>query len=151
MDFLEHFESMWAPKIKRKLVTVPTVSYSAELRIGSLNNEDWHFKVPYAFREALDLKYEKRMKDKKTYMTWTQGPILKFKNGDSFISKYYKTAIQVQFSSPMGWDSTKNEMYQGSIVFDQFSINDHKYTKLKRYSCSQMEFLKILVNGVKAC
>lgn len=93
MELLEHLESMWDSKVKRKVPTIPIVSYDTELSVGSLSNEDWYFKVPYAFREALDLKYEERKKNKKSYMVWTQGPILSFKDGDSFTARDNKTAL----------------------------------------------------------
>ena len=102
MQIIEHLESMWASKISRKTPTIPEVSYDTELSVGSLNNDDWFFKVPYAFREALDLKFEERKKNKKGYMVWTQGPILSFKNGDFFTAKNGSTALQVQFADPMG-------------------------------------------------
>jgi len=151
MELLDHLESMWAKKVKRKVPTIPIVSYDTELSAGSLNNDDWYFKVPYAFREALDLKYEERKKNKKGYMVWTQGPVLSFKDGDSFTAKDNKTAVQVQFSNPMGWDSAKDEMYQGSVVFDEFTINNNQFSKIKQHSCSQMEFLKTLISGVINC
>ena len=50
MQIIEHLESMWASKISRKTPTIPEVSYDTELSVGSLNNDDWFFKVPYAFR-----------------------------------------------------------------------------------------------------
>ena len=65
MEELEYLKSLWSRKIKRKTkLIVPEVKYQ-NLK-GSLNNENWKFKVPYAFREALDIKFEQRMKDKKT-------------------------------------------------------------------------------------
>jgi hypothetical protein len=151
VQLLKHLESMWAPKIKRKVPTIPSVKYDTELRVGTLDNDDWYFRVSYAFREALDLKYEQRKKDKKSYMVWTQGPILGFKDGDNFTAKNNHSALQVKFSNSMGWDPDKKQMYQGSIVFDRFEVNGHKHTKISQHSCSQMEFLKILISGVINC
>ncbi len=54
---------------------------------ASLTNKKWIFNLTYAFRGALDIKYEKRMKNKKYDMVWTQGPILCFKEGDVVTSK----------------------------------------------------------------
>ena len=81
MGELELLKSMWAHKVKRntKLI-VSEVTYDQGK--GHLNNDHWHFQVPYAFLDALDLKYEQRMKNKKPYMVWTQGPLLRFKDGD---------------------------------------------------------------------
>ena len=63
MGELELLKSMWAHKVKRntKLI-VSEVTYDQGK--GHLNNDHWHFQVPYAFRDALDLKYEQRMKIK---------------------------------------------------------------------------------------
>ncbi|KZN59338.1 hypothetical protein N473_04025 [Pseudoalteromonas luteoviolacea CPMOR-1] len=151
MQELESLKSMWSAKVKRKVPTMPQVKYNSELNVGTLDNDDWYFKVPYAFREALDIKFEERKKDKKSYMVWTQGPILSFKDGDTFTAKNQKSALQVRFSNPMGWDPEKNQMYQGSIVFDKFDVSGHKHTKLSQHSCTQMDFLKILISGVISC
>lgn len=151
MDILEHFESMWSSKIKRKTSTIPKVHYNNELSIGSLNNEDWFYNVPYAFREALDLKFEERKKDKKGYYIWTQGPILSFKNGDTFTATNGNYALQIQFANPMGWDSSKNEMYLGSVVFKKIAVIGNQLTELNQHICSQMEFLKILITGEINC
>lgn len=151
MQILEQLESMWAPKVKRKVPTIPEVKFDSELNVGTLDNNEWYFRVPYAFREALDIKFEERMKDKKGYMIWTQGPILSFKDGDTFAAQNEKSALQVKFSNSMGWDPAKNQMYQGSIVFDRFDVSGYKHTKISQHSCNQMDFLKILISGVINC
>lgn len=151
MQILEQLESMWAPKVKRKVPTIPEVKFDTEHSVGTLDNDDWFFKVPYAFREALDIKFEERKKDKKGYMVWTQGPILSFKDGDTFTAQNEKSALQVKFSKTMGWDPDKNQMYQGSIVFDKFVVSGHKHSKISQHSCNQMDFLKILISGVINC
>ena len=148
MQILEHLESMWASKIKRKTLTVPKVNYDSKLTIGSLNNDNWYFKVPYAFRGALGLKFEERKKNRKGYMVWTQGPILSFKNGDTFTSKNGNRGLQVQFASRMGWDSEKNEMYLGSVVFKEFTVDGNNFTEINQHDCNQIEFLDILISGV---
>jgi len=135
---------MWASKIKRKTnLIVPKVSYQG--MNGSLNNENWSFKVTYAFRDALDIKYEQRTKDRKPYMLWTQGPILNFKEGDLIISQNCDKSVQVTFASPMGWDSAKNEMYEGSVTYDQYSVKNGEYIKLGEYISTQMNFLQLLI------
>jgi hypothetical protein len=146
MNELEHLRSMWARKIKRQTdLIVPKVTYDGWE--GSLNNESWEFKVTYAFRDALDIKYEERKKSKKTYMLWTQGPILRFKDGDLIHSKDGKRAVQVQFAQPMGWDSTNNEMYQGSVVYSEFAVSGNSLSKTSERSCTQMQFLQLLIHG----
>ncbi|MFK3862589.1 hypothetical protein [Pseudoalteromonas rhizosphaerae] len=148
---LKHLKTMWPSddksKIKRELAAYPSVYYNSVLSQGTLNNEHWYFNVPYTFRDALDIKYEQRIKDKVGSMVWTQGPILKFKMGDNFPAKNTNISLQVQFGDQMGWDRDKNEMYLGSVVFDLFELIDKKYTYKQRYQCNQMEFLELLING----
>lgn len=148
---LKHLKTMWPTgdktKIKRELAACPSVYYNSALSQGTLNNEHWYFSVPFTFRDALDIKYEQRIKDKEGTMVWTQGPILKFKMGDNFPAKNNNTTIQVQFSDQMGWDKDKNEMYLGSVVFDLFEFINKKYIYIQRYQCNQMEFLELLING----
>jgi|TARA_B110001469_G_C9558319_1_gene276934 hypothetical protein len=146
MKELDHLRSMWAPKVKRSTeLIVPEVTYSNG--IGSLKNESWKFEVPFAFRDALDLKYEQRVKNKKPYMVWIQGSILRFKDGDAIKSKCGSRAVQVQYANPMGWDTSKNEMYEGSVVYEDFTISDGKYMKSGQHSCTQMKFLEMLIYG----
>lgn len=148
---LKHLKTMWPStdktKIKRELATYPSVYYNSALSQGTLNNDNWCFNVPYTFRDALDIKYEQRIKDKVGSMVWTQGPILKFKMGDNFPAKNNNITLQVQFGDQMGWDRDKNEMYLGSVVFDLFELIDKKYIHKQRYQCNQMEFLELLING----
>jgi len=149
MKELDHLKSMWAPKTKRKTkLIVPGISYSNEL--GSLKNESWFFDVKYAFRDALDIKYEKRMKDKKPCMVWTQGPILAFGGGDTIHSRDGKRAVQVLFATQMGWDPDKAEMYQGSVAYQEFSVAGHVSVKAGEHTCTQMQFLRLLISG-SAC
>jgi len=142
MQEIKHLESMWAAKVKRSAsLIVPKVS------LGSLSNEGWAFNVPYAFRDALDIKYEQRMKDKKPYMIWTQGPLINFNEGDTFTARDNKSAMQVLYATGMGWDTATNKMYLGSVVLDEFEINERKYTKIKQRTCTQMELLEMLIGN----
>ena len=150
MKELDHLKSMWSHKVKRKTdLIVPKITYSDTT--GSLNNEVWEYKVPFAFRDALDIKYEQRMKDKKPYMVWTQGPILNFKNGDLLTDKNNKKAVQVLFANRMGWDTINDKMYEGSIVYDTFKITNGEYIKEPQQKCSQMQFLALLIYGTSHC
>ena len=150
MKELDHLKSMWSHKIKRKTdLIVSNITYSGTS--GSLNNEGWSYKVPYAFRDALDIKYEQRMKDKKPYMVWTQGPILSFKDGDVLTDIDNKKAVQVLFANRMGWDTTNDKMYEGNVVYDTFKITNGQYIKGEQKTCSQMQFLSLLIYGSKSC
>ena len=104
MKELEHLRSMWAEKVKRKTdLIVPEITHIGQ--DNSLNNDFWAFKVTFAFRSALDIKYEERKKDKKPYMIWTQGPFLNFKEAGLVHSQDGSRALQVQFATPIAWDS----------------------------------------------
>lgn len=147
MKEIEFLKSMWAPKIKRQIeLIVAEITYSNN--IGSLNNDHWEYIVPYAFREALDIKYEQRTKDKKQYMIWTQGPILRFKEGDYLKSKNGTSAVQVLNANSMGWDTSINQMYEGNVVFDEFEVQGNDRIKIRRSDCTQMQFLEMLIYGV---
>lgn len=146
MNELDHLKSMWSANVKRKTVLiVPQVSYHENE--GSLNNEAWAFNVGYAFRDALDIRFEERKKNKKSYMVWTQGPILSFKEGDMIHSRDGKRIVQVRFANQMGWDSAKNEMYQGSVVYSEYMPSNNSYLKLNELTCTQMQFLQLLIHG----
>lgn len=109
MEELEYLRSMWAEQTKRRgELIVRQVTHDGQE--SSLNNDSWAFKVPYAFRDALDIAYEERKKDKKPYMVWTQGPILRFKEGDLIHSKDGCRAVQVTSALPVVWDPAKKEM-----------------------------------------
>jgi hypothetical protein len=146
MNVLEHLRSMWAEKAKRTTKLIVS-SISHEGREGSLENGSWAFKVPYAFRDALDIKYEERQKDKMSYMVWTQGPILSFKEGDLIQAKDGNSSVQVRFAERMGWDVSKAEMYEGSVVYAMYDLSGGPYTKLGEHSCTQMQFLELLIFG----
>lgn len=146
MGELELLKSMWAHKVKRntKLI-VSEVTYDQGK--GHLNNDHWHFQVPYAFRDALDLKYEQRMKNKKPYMVWTQGPLLRFKDGDVLTSKCGTKAVQVKYANGMGWDTAVDQMYEGSVVFESFDIKDGSYISSGEKNVTQMQFLNMVIHG----
>ena len=147
MNELNHLKSMWGPKVKRKAdLIVPKVSY--EDGQGSLNNDSWAFNVTYAFREALDIKYEERKKNNRLYKVWTQGPIISFKEGDILHSKDGKRSVQVRFAQQMGWDANKEQMYQGSVVYSTYDVSGDSLTKAREHTCTQMQFLQLLIYGV---
>lgn len=147
MNELKHLISMWSPKVKRKTdLIIPEVTYS-ELE-GTLNNCSWVFNVSFAFRSALDIKYEQRKKDKKAYMVWTQGPLIGFKEGDLIHSQDGLRALQVRIAKPISWDIEKKEMYQGYLLFDELKFSNSVVFEIKQYTCTQMQFLEILIYGI---
>lgn len=111
---LQHLRSLWkkANKIetgkpyckvsRATTLIVLEVTYYPKEMDGSLNNTNWAYGVPYAFRDALDMEFEQRKKNKKAYMIWTQGPLINFKEGDIIHSQCGKKSVQVHFSMGMG-------------------------------------------------
>lgn len=132
---------------KRRLVKL-LVSEERLNAKTNLDYEHWKYTVPFAFREALDLRYIQRSKNKKKYMVWTQGPCLRFQEGDVLHSKCGSFAVQVTYALPMGWDEENNEMYEGSVLFDVFHISHGQYFKQYNRQVTQLEFLKILIDGI---
>ena len=146
MNELKLLRSMWASKVKRKTdLIVPQVTHLG--KDHSLNNHIWTFKVAFEFRNALDIKYEERKKEKKPYMIWTQGPFLNFKEADLIHSQDESRALQVQFATPVAWDSEKNEMYQGHVDYIEYIITNQLFTKVNEQVCTQMQFLQLLIKG----
>lgn len=119
---------------------VPAVTWDSVTQTGSLNNEHWAFNVGYGFREALDLKFMERVRNKNKVYRWSQGPIIAFKEGDLIRSKDNKRSVQVQFANPMGWDADKNDMYYGSVTYLESNSLETKIL-------SQIDFLNLLITG----
>ncbi|WP_271273801.1 BRCT domain-containing protein [Aliamphritea hakodatensis] len=145
---LEHLKLLWKDRSQRSTtLLVSKISYSGSQ--GSLHTDEWAFPVPYAMREALDIQYDTRTKDKKAYQVWTQGPIISFKEGDIIFSGDKKTCIQVKFANRMGWDKDKDEMYQGSVTYDTYSVsNMGTMTPItSSTNTTQMQFLEYLIRG----
>ncbi len=146
MGELELLKSMWASKVKRKTdLIVPQIICSGGLR--SLSNNSWVFSIPFAFRAALDIKHEQRMKNKKAYMVWTQGPFLSFKEGDLIHSQDKLRALQIKEAKPIFWDVVSNEMNQGYLLFDECKLNNDVVFEVKQYTCTQMQFLELIIYG----
>jgi hypothetical protein len=146
MNELEHLRCMWAVKVKRKTeLIVPQVTFDG--KEGSLNNDSWAFNVTYSFRDALDIKHEERKRNKKSYWVWTQGPILSFKEGDLVHSKDGNRAVKVRYANRMGWDSNNEEMYQGRVVYTEYVRAGNSFSRLKEHTCTQMQFLQLLIDG----
>jgi hypothetical protein len=114
---------------------------------GSLNNEAWAFAVPYAFRDSLDIKFEERKSNKNPYMIWTQGPNISFKEGDTIYAKDGTRVVQIQYANAMGWDSAKNQMYEGSVSYIDFAKSSDVISLVGKFTCTQMQLLELLIAG----
>lgn len=142
---ITRLRNMWAKaqankshnfKVKRLLtLIVPAVTFADNL--GCLNNDHWAYRVPYAFRDALDIKYMKTSKG----MAWTQGCFLNFLTGDLFESSIGKPALQVLSATPMAWNKEQGAMYEGSVTYWHFHERGSAMT------LSQLYFLGLLITG----
>lgn len=147
MNELKHLCSMWKRNAKRSLsLIVDSISYDFDLQKGVIESPDWCFEVPYAFKDALDIKYQQRVKNKKKYYVWTQGGLLSFKEGDTLHSKCGKITLQVQHAQPMGWDVDKDQVYLGSVVYKKYSSEKKEYA-VEEHSCSQVDFLSLIIHN----
>lgn len=141
---LEHLRSMWTPPVRRsRNLFVPIKDDGT----GIILNQHWAFEVPFAFREALDIRYEQQQVDKQAVWMWTQGPFISFRLGDSFASRDGKRYLQVELASPMNWNSVSEEMNLGAIVAAEYRVAGGKYSKHRSIQCSQMDFLELLISG----
>lgn len=68
---------------------------------GHWRTAEWAYAVPYAFREALDIRFLLRMEHKQEVMRWTQGPLLAFSAGDVLHRCDGSGCVQVVFARPM--------------------------------------------------
>lgn len=123
---------------------VPRITWNSSTQKGSLHNEHWHFIVGYGFREALDLLFMERVRNKKKIGLWSQGCIISFKEGDLIHSRCGQRSVQVKFAAPMGWDEAKNEMYYGTVTYNERNIEKGS---MQSHTLNQLEFLTMLIEG----
>ncbi|MBL0354843.1 MAG: hypothetical protein IPP03_20185 [Dechloromonas sp.] len=72
---------------------------------------------------------------------------MSFKEGDLIQARDGRSAVQVRFANPMGWDPSKGEMYQGSVFYLEYEVSEGVYTKLQERTCTQMQFLQLVIFG----
>lgn len=113
-----------------------------------MNNEHWDYQVSYAFRDSLDISYSERVKNKKPYFIWTQGPFICFNEGDTFYSDKGLRPIQVQSSMPMQWDDQKSIMILGEVVYAFFEDVSFAALDFPSIKVNQMTFLGVLMGNV---
>ncbi len=127
--------------IEKQLELIAPVIY--ENNQPKFNTEHWAYVVPFAFREALDICYDKRQKDNQFYLVWTQGCLLNFSIGDMFQSNRGEPQLQIQKADPMVWDAVNGSMNEGSVTFEHFFDKS-----IPPRTVTQMEFLGILIEGL---
>ena len=150
---IERLKLMWAysPRRTTDLIVSATVllnkSEPGERDEWVFKNDEWAFLVPFWFRDALDIKYDQRVKEKRPYMVWTQGPVIHFKEGDLIRARSGDRFVQVSAATPMGWNKAKGVMAQGGVTYSEFSTLGGRLVKTGTYDCTQMQFLQMLMSG----
>ena len=121
-----------------------------EVKNGKFLNEHWHYKVDFAFRDALDIQYTKKSENKQFTKEWTQGIYINFKQGDTFHRKDNSECIQIIRSVPTTLNST-GEYQEGTVVYYKYKIDENgKYSLMNvedKKHFTQKEFLYHLITG----
>lgn len=130
-----------------KRVKTLIISPTAEERLDA---EHWHFIVKRGFRDAFDILKTSRVQGGKIIESWTQGPIIRFKEGDMLHSKCGKFCVQVKFYNDMGWDPVRNDLDEGTIVYKIYKKDDGKFIHLEEKSTTQYGFLNVIINGLSS-
>lgn len=146
MHEINLIRTLFGQQAKRTLdLIISSVTYNGSN--GALGNDHWHYRVPFAFRDALDIRYDKRVKGGRQYDVWTQGPFISFSAGDVLTSKDGTACVQVEQATSVVWDVAKGMMNEGTVIYKKFSISEHRYTEIATATCSQIEFLAMLIGG----
>lgn len=115
------------------------------LKNPHLETTGWAYKLTPAFNEALDIKMTDRVNDAVKGKTWTQGRDFNFKTGDVIHSSDSTIVLQVTSSS----SATHSDEYsvEGIVQYDVFEIKNGKYAKKHADQCSQIMFIRKLIEG----
>ncbi|MEY3391248.1 MAG: hypothetical protein RLZZ322_96 [Verrucomicrobiota bacterium] len=105
----------------------------------------WAYVVSPSFNEALDIKLTDRVSDGGKGKVWTQGGNFNFKPGDIVHAADGKLALQVTESS----SATQTDEYSvdGFVRYDVYEIDGGKYAKISAEQCSQIAFVRKLIEG----
>ena len=122
--------------------------------------DGWFMAVKESYRNALDIKYTERKKDKKSFFEWTQGQYFSFAEGHLFYDtpkgyekwekalRAIKTCCKIVSATPIELKNKK--LVEGRVKFIIYKP-DEKFTSLKavkNYKLSQTEFVIFLKTGV---
>ena len=125
---------------------------------GLLYAVGWKFKLPSAFRAALDIKYSAITIAGKSVKVWTQGIEYAFDVGDLIHSADGHYSVQVDRATPCKCglievkidseqpeyiDMVQKKRNDGMIRFQIFNGN----TSSKFIDCTQVEFVRLLMTG----
>ncbi len=113
--------------------------------------QGWAFKLGPSFADALDIIFQQRKRNKKSYSVWTQGSRFDFKQGYTIHSTDGKTVVQVAEASPVepGGGGIKRD--PGKIELKFYSAQDGpKIWKLERTeTMTQDDLVRLLILGDK--
>lgn len=146
MKEIHLIRSLFGPQTKRSLDLIVS-SVDSNGPSSKFDNEHWYYSVPFAFRDALDIRLSQRIKAGKPTQTWSQGPYISFSEGDVLTSKDGSTCLQVIQASPVSWDATKGSANEGLVTYKKFAVADSRYEEIAVTTCSQIEFLTLLMLG----
>jgi hypothetical protein len=139
---IKTLKAMWQPTIRRGtdlIIAIDTAHGKRTIATGH-----WPYDVQFAFLEALDIRFETRVKNGKPFPVWTQGPCISFKEGDTLRRRDGTAMVQVRLAQPMGWNAAADAMYEGIVSYDHFEREDGAFVLKERIGGTQMEFLATL-------
>ena len=138
-------------KIKRNLNLI------ADFENGYAKN--WYFAVGAFFQNSLDIKYTKRIIQKKTTYQWTQGPFYSFGEGHIIYDtpkayqiwdealKYINYACRVISGQPASLNND-DILIKGAVHFSLLKNNKSKKLEPQAtYHTTQKEFILFLKTG----
>lgn len=146
----------------RKEKTFRDEKLLAEIKNNEFENTHWAYKVPFYFKDALDIKYGERVKPelnrkkkgseewKENY--WSQGILFNFKEGDTIYHQNGKSCIQIKKSIPVSFEN--GILNKGTVIFYEYSVDENGKYKMvnadNKKHCNQIEFLELLITGDKS-
>ncbi len=138
--------------------------------------KEWFFKLPVAFRSALDIKLTTRQLNNQKHQVWTQGTMFSFKQGDTFYDsflayslpwgdalKVFSFCIQVDEAMPDRYEAVEanpivrngmrlnlilNQFHDGFVRFKILRSNRNELEEIAVHKSTQKEFLRLLQIGV---
>ena len=122
--------------------------------------DGWFMAVKESYRNALDVKYTERKKDKESFFEWTQGPYFSFAEGHLFYDtpkgyekwekalRTIKTCCKIVSATPTELKNKKLD--EGIVVFTIYKPDEkHEFLKaVGNYKLSQAEFVTFLKTGL---
>lgn len=144
-------------KVRRSLeLIVDDVRYVGNR--GELDNPEWAYEVPFAFRDALDIRYQERQEHKQSVYRWTQGPYVAFSPGDLLhhrdtggcVQVLSSVAVRVEPGSGQTGEVQAFRVDAGYVHAQFYQRREGRYFPMQRWSGTQWAFLEGLISDVWA-